>query len=319
MICLGIESTAHTFGCGILSSRNKILADVRDMYKTQEGGINPSKCAQHHKEIYLDVIKKAISESKNSKIDLVAYSRGPGLSPSLNVGLRAAQEISKELAVPLIGVNHIIAHLTSSKLFNNVNDPVYLFTSGANTQIIALEGGKFRIFGETLDIGVGNALDKFGRIIGLGFPAGAKIEELARKGKYVELPYSVKGMDVAFSGIVTKTQELSKKNSKEDLCYSMQETCFAMLTEVCERALAHCDKKEVVLIGGVAANKRFCEMLNIMCNERNAKFYSVPLKYAGDNAVMIAYEGLVEYLNGVRDDKYDIRPYERVDDIKVFW
>ena len=320
MIVLGIESTAHTFGCGIVTSKNKILSDVRDMYKTEEGGINPSLCAQHHRDVHLDVIKRAIEQSKSSKIDLVAYSRGPGLSPSLHVGLHSAQEISKDLNVPLIGVNHCIAHLTSSKLFNNAKDPVYLFTSGANTQIIALEGGKFRIFGETLDVGIGNALDKFGRIIGLGFPAGPKIEELAKQGKYIDLPYSVKGMDVSFSGIVTKTQELFKKNiSKEDLCYSIQENVFAMLTEVTERALAHCDKNEVVLIGGVAANKRFCEMLDIMCKERDAEFYTVPLQYAGDNGVMIAYQGILEYLAGRKEEKQEIKPYERVDDIKVFW
>jgi tRNA A37 threonylcarbamoyltransferase TsaD len=99
----------------------------------------------------------------------------------------------------------------------------------------------------------------------------------------------------------------------------MQENVFAMLTEVTERALAHCDKNEVVLIGGVAANKRFCEMLNIMCKERYAKFYTVPLQYAGDNGVMIAYQGLLEYLAGRREEKQEIKPYERVNDIKVFW
>jgi len=290
------------------------------MYKKETGGIIPVEAAQHHKIMKDKIIKEAIEKSKQKKFDLVAYSRGPGLSPTLSVTKETAQDVAKNLNIPLIGVNHCISHLTSSKLFNDINDPVYLFTSGANTQIIALEGGKFRIFGETLDIGVGNALDKFGRIINLGFPAGAKIEELAKNGKYVELPYSVKGMDVSFSGIVTKIQELFKKNiSKEDLCYSMQENVFAMLTEVTERALAHCDKNEVVLIGGVAANKRFCEMLNIMCKERYAKFYTVPLQYAGDNGVMIAYQGLLEYLAGRREEKQEIKPYERVNDIKVFW
>ena len=307
-----------TFGAGIITGKGEILADIRKMYKTEKGGIIPVEAARHHENIYLDVIKEALAKTKNKKIELVAYARGPGLSPCLRIGAKAAKEIADELKVPLIGVNHCIAHLTSGLLFSKAKNPVYLYCSGANTQIIALEGGKFRIFGETLDIGVGNALDKFGRETGLGFPAGGKIEELAKKGRYVELPYSVKGMDVAFSGIITKTIELYKKGENvANLCYSLQETLFAMLVEVTERALAHCDKNEVLLIGGVAANKRFCEMLDKMCKERNAKFYSVPLEYAGDNGVMIGWQGILEYKVRGGEEKSELKPYERTDDVKV--
>ena len=182
------------------------------------------------------------------------------------------------------------------------------------------EGGRFRILGETLDIGLGNALDKFGREAGLGFPAGPKIEEFAKSGKYIELPYSVKGMDIVLSGLITKCSELLKKGILlNDLCFSLQETAFAMVTEVAERALAHTGKSELVVIGGVAANKRLSNMLDIMCKERNAKFYAVPLKYAADNAVMIAYQGILEYLAGRRDKSQDIRPYERTEDVDIIW
>ncbi len=136
-------------------------------------------------------------------------------------------------------------------------------------------------------------LDKLGRILGLGFPAGPKIEELAKKGKYLQLPYVVKGMDVSFSGILTKAEQLFEqgKVTKEDLCFSVQETCFAMVTEVTERAMAHTEKTELVLVGGVGANQRFCQMLNLMCQERKAKFYNVPQELARDNGAMIAWEG----------------------------
>jgi len=202
-------------------------------------------------------------------------------------------------------------------------NPVFVFTSGANTQIIAHEGGKYRIFGECLSIALGNALDKFAREIGLGFPGGPKIEEMAKSGKkYIELPYVVKGMDVEFSGIVTHAINLFRKGeSKEDLCYSLQETMFAMLVEVTERALAHCDKDEVLLIGGVAANQRLCEMLDIMCRERKAKFYAVPMKYSGDQAAMIGWQGILEYekrkLENV--DKIDINPVWRIDQVDTIW
>ncbi|HLC88615.1 MAG TPA: UGMP family protein, partial [Candidatus Nanoarchaeia archaeon] len=167
--------------------------------------------------------------------------------------------------------------------------------------------------GETLDVGLGNMLDKFGRIMGLGFPAGPEIEILAKKGKYIELPYVVKGMDVSFSGILTKAQQLYKKGAaKEDLCFSVQETCFAMLTEVAERAMANANKKELLLVGGVGANQRFCDMLSIMCKERGAEFYKVPPELAKDNGAMIAWEGFLR-----KDTSSDIgvKPHWRIEEV----
>ncbi|MEK6839629.1 MAG: KEOPS complex N(6)-L-threonylcarbamoyladenine synthase Kae1, partial [Nanoarchaeota archaeon] len=301
------------------------FADVLDMYKSEKGGIIPTEAAQHHKTLARQLIKQAFADAEKElgkeKIDLIAYSHGPGLSPCLHVGLEMAKEYAKELNVPLIGVNHPAAHLTSGQLLTDTKNPVFLYISGANTQVISIEGQFFIVFGETLDIGLGNALDKFAREIGLGFPGGPKIEQMALKGKYVPLPYTVKGMDASFSGLITKCSNLYQKGkiAQEDLCFSLQETSFAMVTEIAERALAHTQKDELLLIGGVAANKRLCEMLNIMCKERNAKFFAAPLKYAGDNGVMIAWQGILEYQAGRRDKKNDIYPYERADDVKVIW
>jgi len=319
MICLGIESTAHTFSVAIVSSKGTVLSEVRDMYKTIEGGIIPIKAAMHHEDVKDRIIKEAIENSKEKKIDLIAYSRGPGLAPCLNVGFKIAKKIAEDLKVPLIPVNHAVSHLTSGLLFTNAKDPVYIYVSGANTQITVLENKKYRILGETLDTGLGNALDKFGRGVGLGFPAGPVIENIAKIGKYYKLPYTVKGMDLAFSGIVTKAINdfRNKKASREDLCFSMQEILFSMLTEVSERALAHTRKNELLLIGGVAANKRLVEMLNIMCKERDARFYYVPLHYSGDQAAMIAWQGILEF--NKTKTKLDIYPYERLDQIEVNW
>jgi len=321
MICLGIEATAHTFGAAVVTGKKEVLSDVRDLYVTEKGGMIPSEVARHHESVKDRVVREAIEKAGVNKIDLVSYSRGPGLGGGiLKIGLEKAKEIAKDLNIPIIGVNHCIAHLTSGGLFTDVKDPVYVYVSGANTQIIALEGGKFRIFGETLDIGMGNALDKFGRDIGLGFPSGPIIEKLALDGNYVDLSYSVKGMDLSFSGIITQAINLSKKGiKKEDLCYSLQENIFAMLTEVSERAMAHCGKKEVLLIGGVGANKRLVTMLDVMCQERGGKSFVVPLKYAGDQAVMIAWQGILEWNAGRRKDNLEVKPYERTDGVDVFW
>lgn len=316
MIVLGIESTAHTFGIGIITDKGEILANVTDSYSTTEGGMVPDQVAKHHEETAEKVLAKALEEAKVSwkELGLIAYSAGPGLDPALWAGYRKAKEWSEKYGKRLVGVNHCCAHLSIGEKINELEDPVYLYVSGVNTQLVVFDGGKYRVMGETLDIGLGNMLDKFGRILGLGFPAGAEIEKLARGGKYIELPYLVKGMDASFSGILTKIKQLYEKGaSKEDLCFSVQEVCFAMLTETSERALAHTGKKELLLVGGVGANKRFCEMLEIMCQERGAKFYKVPMELAKDNAAMIAWEGWL------RKDKYGdvgVKPFWRVDEVE---
>ncbi len=324
MIALGIESTAHTFGVGIIDDKGIILANIKDAVTTQSGGLIPNAVAKHHVEVKEKVLQDALTKAnlKIADINLIVYSQGPGLAPCLRVGAEFAKMLSKQNNIPLIGANHCVAHLTIGQLLCNISDCVFLYVSGVNTQVIAKAGNRFRIFGETLDTGLGNAFDKFGRIAGLGFPAGPKIEQLAKNGKYVELPYSVKGMDVSFSGIVTSAIRLLKKGEKiEDVCFSLQETCFAMMAEICERALAHTEKSELLLVGGVAANKRLCEMLLIMCNERNAKFAAVPLEFAGDQGLMIAWQGLLEYKAGRRVDVLtaDFYPYERSDEVEVIW
>ncbi len=321
MNCIGIESTAHTFSCAVVNDKGEILSEAREMYKNPEKGIIPNECAAFLKKVKDRIIYDAVEDSKVKKIDLVAFSQGPGMPLSLWVGANAAKELAKKYKVPLVPVNHLISHLEIGKLMCKVRDPIFILATGANTQIIAFEGNKYRIFGECLSIGIGNALDKFGREIGLGFPAGPKIEELAKNGRYIELPYVVKGMDVEYSGIITKAIQLYKQGiSKEDLCFSLQETCFAMLTEVSERALAHTDKNELLLIGGVAANKRLIEMLEIMCKERNCKFSVVPVKWSGDNGAQIAIAGILNYKNNRRyyanlnPDKVTINPKWRIDD-----
>jgi len=320
MLCLGIESTAHTFGIGIVTEKGRILANVWDMYKPPGGwGIEPVKAAEHHREVRKQVLKKALKNAKVElkDINLVAFSQGPGLPPCLHQGLNLAKELAKEN--PLIGVNHCIAHIEIGKLCTGAQDPVTLYVSGANTQVLAFVAGRYRIFGETQDVGIGNALDKFGRQAGLRFPAGPKIEQLALKGSYLELPYVVKGMDLSFSGIVTEAIRRRKAGAKlTDLCFSLQETCFSMLTEVTERALAHTGKTEVLLTGGVAANKRLQEMLKIMTGERGGKSFVVPLEFAGDNGAMIAWTGILAYRSGTRT-KPEIKPRQRTDQVEITW
>jgi universal protein Kae1 len=323
MICLGVESTAHTFGIGIVSGKGDVLANDYDVYRPPEGwGIEPMKAGKHHEEVAESLLRKALHKAhiSLSDIGLVSYSQGPGLPPCLHKGLSFSQKLSKELKVPLLGVNHCIAHIEIGKLFTRAKDPVTLYVSGANTQVIAFVSGKYRIFGETQDIGIGNALDKLGRGMGIGFPAGPKVEGLARKGSYQELPYTVKGMDLSFSGIVTEAVKRFKAGAKkDDICFSFQETVFAMLTEVTERAMAHTGKKEVLLTGGVAANRRLRQMLGIMAKERGAKSYVCPNEYCGDCGANIAWLGILAHRSGMEETKHEIMPRQRTDEIEVAW
>jgi len=326
MLCLGIESTAHTLGIGIVTNKGEVLANEKSTFTTETGGIKPGKVTEHHVLMYDFVLKRALEKAKVklSEIDLVAFSQGPGLGGCLRVGAAAARALATYLKVPIIGVNHCIAHVEIGKLTSGFKEPITLYVSGANTQILALASGRYRVFGETLDTGVGNFLDSFGRALGLGFPQGPKIEELALKGKkYVELPYTVKGMDFTFSGILTKLEQLLKsgKYTKEDLCYSAQETVFAMLTEATERAVAHINKSEVLLTGGVAANGRLAEMLQLMCKERGVKFAVVPKSLAGDNGAMIAWTGILEHKAGIKQNILDTKVNQdwRTDQVEVLW
>jgi N6-L-threonylcarbamoyladenine synthase/protein kinase Bud32 len=326
MISLGIESTAHTFGIGLIDGNGKVLFDGKSVYKPPLGsGIHPREAAQYHIENAVKTLKLALKNSKLrlKDIDLVSFSQGPGLPNCLQIGASLARYISLRYKKPLIGVNHCIAHIEIGKIMTKCKDPIVVYCSGGNTQIIAYGGGKYRIFGETEDIPIGNAFDVLARSLGLEMPGGPNVEKLAKGGKWIDLPYVIKGMDLSFTGIVTECiKKYEKGISMKDVCYSFQETVFSMLTEVTERALAHTDKFEVLLTGGVAASQRLYEMMKTMCEEREATCYTVPQAYAGDNGSMIAWAGLLMYKNGHQktklSDSFFIKDW-RTDEVKVTW
>ncbi len=325
MICIGIEGTAEKTGVGIVDSDGKILASVGNALIPESGGIHPREAAEHHAANIVPLIKKTLEESGLllKDIDLVAFSKGPGLGPALRTVATASRSLALMLNKPIIGVNHCIGHVEIGKLTTGALDPVTLYVSGGNTQIIAYDSGRYRVFGETLDIAIGNCLDQFSRSVGLGHPGGPKIEEMAKKsGKYIKLPYTVKGMDLSFSGLLTAAiRKYESGESIEDVCYSLQETAFSMLVEVTERAISHAKKREVLLCGGVAANSRLREMLAVMSEEHFVDFFMPPMKYCGDNGAMIAWMGQLMYKNGLVNEFSDTRVIQkyRTDEVNVPW
>ncbi len=329
-IILGLEGTAHTLGVGIVQGAN-ILADEREQYVPPSGGIHPRESAIHMAKSLKRVLNRAFAktEIKPNELDAVAFSIGPGLGACLRTVATAARALALLLECPLIGTNHCIAHVELGKLLSGAKDPLTLYVSGGNTQIITYDNGRYRVIGETLDIAVGNAIDTFAREIGLSHPGGPLVEKLAKKSVLKEpmgLPYTVKGMSLSFSGLVTAAIRLAtapgRNYSLEDTCYAFQETAFSMLAEVTERALVCTNKKEIVLTGGVAVNERLKEMIKLVSQEHDqVKMVAVPPRLALDNGVMIAWMGVLMYRSGqtmaIRDSY--VQPRQRVEDIPAVW
>jgi N6-L-threonylcarbamoyladenine synthase/protein kinase Bud32 len=329
-ICLGIESTAHTWSVGIVDFQGNVIGLVNDTYNPDKGGIHPALVREQHISNFKQIIKQCLSEAGCSinDIDLIAFSQSPGLGPILKIGAQVARMLSQLLSIPIIGVNHCIGHIEIGRLQCKIDDPLTLYVSGGNTIVSAFESERYQIFGETLDIPIGNMIDSFARDAGLPHPGGPKIEKLALKSSYyLELPYIVKGMDLSFSGLYTSAKRLlqskffNKDYFLEDIAYSLQETSFSMLTEVTERALAHTMKEEVLLTGGVAANKRLQEMIKKISEDHGSRFEVVPLRYAGDNGAMIAWTGILRYLSegGHKISETKINPKQRMDTITIPW
>ena len=482
ILALGIEGSANKIGVGIVSNTGEILSNPRKTYITPIGeGFKPKETAEHHRNQILDLLDEAlnIANVKLSDIDVFCYTKGPGMAQPLSVGALVVRTLSLLYDKPIVGVNHCIGHIEMGRVVTKADNPTILYVSGGNTQVIAYSEKRYRIFGETIDIAIGNCLDRFARMIHLSNDPspGYNIEQMAKKGKnYIQLPYIVKGMDVSFSGMLSHLKDLLNPNSvlnkkrqkesktintsnsngnniaannssvicnnkkqvcnkssliiknndnsknlpknqniknskaaeiinkinnnnnnnnnnnsntnnntnkiikddtinplknetidiannndlnineeidepipisninadeinkgdvedwipessnqliyaKEDLCYSLQETLFAMLVEITERAMAHTSSNQVLIVGGVGCNVRLQEMMISMVKDRNGTMCGMDDKYCIDNGAMIAYAGLLQFQCGsttqLKDSTYTQR--FRTDEVEVIW
>ncbi|CAO3689869.1 unnamed protein product [Umbelopsis ramanniana] len=263
-------------------------------------------------------------------IDVICFTKGPGMGAPLTSVAIVARTLALMWNKPMVGVNHCIGHIEMGREITGAGNPIVLYVSGGNTQVIAYSQNRYRIFGETLDIAIGNCLDRFARILGLSNDPspGHNIEQYAKRGKnYVPLPYTVKGMDVSFSGILSHIESLAEDQLKagtvtpEDLCYSLQETLFAMLVEITERAMAHVGSQEVLLVGGVACNERLQEMMGQMAEQRGGKVFATDERFCIDNGIMIAQAGLLAYSTGYETplEKTTCTQRFRTDEVYVAW
>jgi N6-L-threonylcarbamoyladenine synthase/protein kinase Bud32 len=328
MRVLGVEGTAWAASAAVYDSVLDSVLIESDQYEPDSGGIHPREAAEHMGDAIPRVVERALDHAESTDdgdgpaIDAVAFSRGPGLGPCLRIVGTAARALAGALDVPLVGVNHMVAHLEIGRHRSGFDSPVCLNASGANAHLLGFRDGRYRVLGETMDTGVGNALDKFTRHVGWSHPGGPKIEAAAEDGEFVELPYVVKGMDFSFSGIMSAAKDAYDDGTPvEDVCFSLQEHVFAMLTEVSERALSLTGTDELVLGGGVGQNGRLREMLAGMCEARGAEFYAPEPRFLRDNAGMIAVLGAKMYAAGdtLPIEESAIDPDFRPNEVPVTW
>ncbi|KAH9857926.1 peptidase M22 glycoprotease [Lenzites betulinus] len=346
-IALGLEGSANKLGAGIIKhspdNSTIVLSNIRHTYITPPGeGFLPRDTAQHHREWALSVINDALSKAGISlhDIDCICFTKGPGMgAPLVSVAL-VARTLSLLYNKPLVGVNHCVGHIEMGRQVTGAQNPVVLYVSGGNTQVIAYSQQCYRIFGETLDIAVGNCLDRFARVINLSNDPspGYNIEQEAKKGtRLLPLPYTTKGMDISLSGILTSTEAYTFDRrfrpggasaedgediiTPQDLCFSLQETVFAMLVEITERAMAHIGSKEVLIVGGVGCNERLQEMMGVMARERGGNVFATDERFCIDNGIMIAQAGLLSYRMGLETPlaKSTCTQRFRTDQVHVAW
>jgi len=343
-LALGLEGSANKLGAGIIKHTPDgsmiVMSNVRHTYITPPGeGFQPRDTAQHHRDWAIKVIQDSLQQAavEMSALDCICFTKGPGMGAPLQSVAFVARTLSLLYKKPLVGVNHCVGHIEMGRQITGAQNPVVLYVSGGNTQVIAYSQQRYRIFGETLDIAVGNCLDRFARVINLSNDPspGYNIEQEAKKGtRLLPLPYTTKGMDVSLSGILTSTEACTfdkRYRSVEtgedgtftpaDLCFSLQETVFAMLVEITERAMAHIGSKEVLIVGGVGCNERLQEMMGIMATERGGQVFATDERFCIDNGIMIAQAGLLSYRMGLRTplSKSSCTQRFRTDEVAVTW
>ena len=325
-MCLGIESTAHTFGAGLVDGDDRIVTNVNSTYRPPIGvGIHPRKASEHHATVADNIVKTALAAPDGSSFepDVIAYAAGPGLGPCLRIGATVGRALSTFLKKPLVPVHHGVAHLDIAMSIAKARDPLAVLVSGGHTSILVHTGKRWRVYGETQDITLGNLLDMFAREAKLPSPGGLSVSTEALKGeKLIELPYTVKGNDVAFSGLLTAaTTMLRKQGNLADLCFSLQETAFAMLSEAVERSLVQTRRSEVLIAGGVAASSRLKEMIGSVAEDHGASFHPVPAEYSGDCGAQIACSGRLAFESEITINTSDsfVIPRWRLDEVDVPW
>lgn len=312
MLVLGVESSCDETSVAIYDGKN-ILSNVVlsqiDIHK-EFGGVVPEVASRHHVRNVSIVFKEALEKANLNPedIDLVAVTEGPGLIGSLLVGITAAKVFAMMYDKPIIGVNHLAGHIYANQIEGNMTFPLLaLLVSGGNTELILMKDHfDFEIIGETLDDAVGEAYDKVARVCGLPYPGGPAVDKLAHQGIDVyPLPrvmkntndynFSFSGLKSAVINLVHNNQQRGEETNFNNLCASFQASVVETLVYKTKKAALEFGVTQVMIAGGVSANKALREAIIDTFKDTNILVSIPPFKYCTDNAAMIASAGYWQY------------------------
>ena len=321
LITLGIESSCDETGIGIYTSKDGLISHkLFSQVKLHEeyGGVVPELASRDHIQKTIPLIKDALNDSGVQLHELtgIAYTAGPGLSGALLVGSSIAQSLAWGLDIPALGVHHMEGHLLAPLL--ETNKPsfpfVALLVSGGHTLLVeVLRIGEYKILGESLDDAVGEGFDKTAKILGLGYPGGPALANLAKKGDKNRFTFPKPmtdrpGLDFSFSGLKTYARNtfIDFPNEKANIAKAFEVAATETLTIKCKRAIKQTGFKTLVVSGGVSANLSLRESLDQMGVENNVKVFYPALNFCTDNGAMIALAGHYRFLAGQSNDNYEI-------------
>lgn len=320
-LVLAFETSCDETSVAVIENGNRILSNiVATQIKSHQrfGGVVPEVASRHHIEQITGCIGDALREADVSYDELtsVAVTYGPGLVGALLIGVTAAKAVAWAHNLPLVPVNHLAGHIYAARLVEPIEFPAMaLVVSGGHTELVYMpEENQFQIIGETRDDAAGEAYDKIGRVLGINYPAGKPVDELAHKGQDTfhfpramdaddNFDFSFSGLKSAFINTVHHADQINEKLSREDLAASFQQAVVDVLADKTNRALKEFSVKQLILAGGVAANQGLRERLTKeVAAFADTKLELVPLSLCGDNAAMIGAAGEMLYRHGVRGD-----------------
>ena len=312
---LAIETSCDETSVSILKN-TKVLSNIISSQKIHSlfGGVVPELASREHEKLIIPVVEKALLDSKIplQKISAIAYTRGPGLMGALLVGTSFAKSLSLSLDIPLVEVNHMQAHILSVFIDDNEKKPEFPFlaltVSGGHTQLVLVKNYlEFVQIGTTLDDAAGEAFDKCGKLLGLDYPSGPKIDFLSKSGNENKFDFNkpkIDGLNFSFSGLKTSFKYFLQnkkdsfvKNNLNDLCASLQKVIVDILREKILNARDKTKIKNIVVCGGVSANSYLRKQLLILENDKEINLFIPNINYSTDNAAMIGVNGYFKFVN----------------------
>ncbi|MBZ4400452.1 tRNA (adenosine(37)-N6)-threonylcarbamoyltransferase complex transferase subunit TsaD [Myxococcus sp. MISCRS1] len=320
MLVLGLETSCDETAAALVEDGRRVLSDVVstqvDIHR-RWGGVVPELASRNHIVQVMPVVHEALTRAQKTldDVDLIAVTSGPGLIGALLVGLQVAKGLSLATGKPFVGANHLEGHLLAIRLLEDAPEPPFLglVVSGGHTSLYEVkEFGHYRLVGSTRDDAAGEAYDKTARILGLPYPGGLPIDQLAQKGnpEAIRFPRALPGdnFDVSFSGLKTAVLQHTKKHgvpegqALADLCASFQEAVADVLSKKLVAAARRLGHKQLVLCGGVAANSRLRALCQQRAEERGLRMFLPPVRLCTDNGAMIAVAGYEAWRRGLRGD-----------------